>query len=404
MTPFRVHGYDALRSHNIETDSVWLADFLAPQLSTLYGLEDVQGFDPLIPARYAQLVEATAGLPLYADRLRNVEADRPDERLLRLLGVRYVVGHPFDRRMMSMPVTVSTGSAVAAVTPPEGWPDRPLTHWSFVSLVDGREDFAVGDEVARLNIVAEEGVFSFPVRVGIESAHVRALSLPGVVDAPGFRALVNSRWRMPVPLARHDYAVWNANWRGRIAFPRPLRVRSAYWELTDPQAVFYVASQAAGLLPADDEAGRWRLIHGTPEDVAPVYGHAAATARAELYATGEGEAPPDLDRLSAPGDGGRVEWLHYGRGRWHVRASADAPAWLVLRQPHADGIVAHVDGRRVELQLAGGIFCAVPLEAGTHEVLIAYQPRLPLVLVAVCWPVAVLFMLATAAAGWRRRR
>lgn len=84
----------------------------------------------------------------------------------------------------------------------------------------------------------------------------------------------------------------------------------------------------------------------------------------------EGRPPADL------ADGGRGEavFLDDGFARLRLQVRTDGPAWLVLLDAFAPGWEALVDGRPVPLYRAYGQFRAVPVPAGTHEVIFRYQP------------------------------
>jgi uncharacterized membrane protein YfhO len=58
--------------------------------------------------------------------------------------------------------------------------------------------------------------------------------------------------------------------------------------------------------------------------------------------------------------------------RYHVESDGDG--YLVGRDSFARGWVAEVDGRRVGVLRANGKHRAVPIPAGSHEVVMRYRP------------------------------
>ncbi|MBM3333318.1 hypothetical protein FJY63_01530, partial [Candidatus Sumerlaeota bacterium] len=90
--PFRVVGYEPTRVNPGDMNDCSLRELLMPNLAALYGLHDIQGFDPLILRDYARLVEATAGRSPIDDPVRMLNVARPDATLFRLLNVRYLIG------------------------------------------------------------------------------------------------------------------------------------------------------------------------------------------------------------------------------------------------------------------------------------------------------------------------
>ena len=57
-----------------------------------------------------------------------------------------------------------------------------------------------------------------------------------------------------------------------------------------------------------------------------------------------------------------------------ITADAAAPALLVLTDTHYPGWRARVDGTETEIIRANGLFRAVPVPAGRHEVVFSYEP------------------------------
>jgi len=106
---------------------------------------------------YVDLFLRTSGRASFNDPIHNLDMDRPNARLLDLLGVRYLVGHPYDRRLTTLPQTVQPAAPRTEVS---AWgaikPEGPVTHWLFVSLLDGALKVPLGEEVARLNVEAQE--------------------------------------------------------------------------------------------------------------------------------------------------------------------------------------------------------------------------------------------------------
>jgi hypothetical protein len=391
--PFRIAGYDPLRVHDNEVNNRWLFHFLVPQLSTLFGLEDVQGFDPSIPAHYAELVERTAGHAPINDPLRNLDLAWPDPRLLHLLGVRYLLGHPYDRRVTHLPLRLDARRPWTDVQPIDDLPSSPVTHWSFVSLIDGDAHLPSGAEVARLHVDAAEGRFVFPIRNGVETAHVRAPSTPGLATHPGFRAALNTEWETQQPIPRLGYATHEADWRGQVAFGQPLTLHAVSWELLDPSVVVFIAAQACRLKAPAPEADPWRLAFGAADDPAPVYEFRPAAPRAVLLAspTPQGHADDPLENVLALSEApaiGQVRWTRYGPQAFGLEVDSPRPALLLLRQPwYAGWRVRSNDHQTASLKPIGGYLSGVDVPAGRSRLDFVFRPRFPFRLMFVAWVV-----------------
>lgn len=118
--------------------------------------------------------------------------------------------------------------------------------------------------------------------------------------------------------------------------------------------------------------------------------------RETLYLTGE--LPP-----AEPGGQGQAMIERIEANRVHVRVQTDRPAYVVLADPDYPGWVATVDGEPAESATAYGLFRAVTVPAGEHEVVWRFQPPLARAGAAVSL-LALLGVGAMALFGWRQGR
>lgn len=75
-----------------------------------------------------------------------------------------------------------------------------------------------------------------------------------------------------------------------------------------------------------------------------------------------------------PQPGGTVRIVSEGAGELTVRVEADAAGWLLLRDTHYPGWEAEIDGEQLEIYRANGVFRAVEVPAGRHEIVWTYDP------------------------------
>lgn len=375
--PFRIAGYDPLRLNDGEMGQPHLVSILTPNLATLYRLEDIQGFDPLIFSRYAERFERTAGRADYNDPVRNLDLARPEERLFDILGVRYLVGHPRDRRICSEAMVMHPGRPEATVPP---WPrvvrQHPVVQWQFVTMIREGLDVPFGAEIARLHVDALEGRFSFPIRNGIETRHRFAL-VRG--EGPPQRGVINHVWRLPVVDFDSNYAFQECNYRSRIEFGRPLHVRRVRWELVREDLVFVVAGQAARLAPPPAGAARWRLVHGDPNQIAPVFEYLDAKPRAVLtgaYALEGDRAQVPARVLTDHPAAGSIEWKQNGLNGCTVEVETDQGGLLLFREIWTPAWRATIGGRPSPVFKVNGLLQGVEVPAGTSRVQLRYVPAL----------------------------
>jgi hypothetical protein len=141
------------------------------------------------------------------------------------------------------------------------------------------------------------------------------------------------------------------------------------WHLDESKANSLVPSEAVGQRGRAFWVGRAEAVSSPSEGVE----HALAGAAWKQVAFVEGpvsggEGPTNAEPR------GEVRPLEDGAtaSRWLVEATK--PGWLILRDLHYPGWKALVDGRPVPLYAADGVFRAVRLEAGSHEVAFRYRP------------------------------
>lgn len=91
-----------------------------------------------------------------------------------------------------------------------------------------------------------------------------------------------------------------------------------------------------------------------------------------------GSLPRDTVSLSRPlvhrpGAGGHIEMLRDGPGEVRLSVSTPVPAVVILRDTHLPGWRTTVDGNEARVARADGLFRAVEVPAGSHEVRWSYR-------------------------------
>lgn len=382
--PFRVAGFDALRFHDSDLTEIHKFENLMPNLAGCFGLEDIQTFDTLIELDFLDLLLRTAGRCRFNDPLRSAAIAKPDLELFDTLGVRYLIGHPYNRLVSAMPLTVHPSSPVEKPVPE--WNEEkardPITAWLFVSLADGNSIPPAGAAVAALIVEAEEGRFEYPVRIGVETHHLLARNYASANRKIPDRESIHMAWTEPTLDRSFSWRVKFSQYRGRVCFDRPLHVKKVSWKPLRSDTLLHVSSQACRLARPAEGLDPWRLVFGEENQVAPVFEYIQAKPRAELRAE---------DSVSTATVPGTVSWLAKTPNTLRLRCQTDKPALLYLRERWASGWRATVNGKPEPIIKTPGGFRAVRVPAGTAEVFLSYQPGLFLALstlsalVLLCW-------------------
>ena len=408
--PFHVVGYEPTRLHPGDMNACGLREFLMPNLAAFYGLQDVQGFDPLILRDYARLVEATAGRSPTDDPVRMLNLARPDRTLFRLLNVRYVVGDVRERRIAEWP-TPKNGLYRIAL-------DAPTTFVgvSLVTLLDRAQEVALGTTVALVvargdspttgKMPAPPSDCTAAIRAGIETADWRAADTRFFCRHPA--AQRNMAWTVLTPSG----PVTVANYYAQVTFDRPVAARAIEIRPTVPGIAFVIATVAA-VLPEPPgwekvfERDRYRIYRnrealGGAWLVHQVRSVADENEALDLLAKGDVDVAREavvaaeteerfkfqVSSFKSKGSGGvganvvegsspdRVEFVRYEADRIEVRTESAQPALLCFAEVFYPGWTAQVDGGRADVVRVNFLLRGVVLPTGgRHSVTLHFAPR-----------------------------
>jgi hypothetical protein len=209
----------------------------------------------------------------------------------------------------------------------------------YEDVVDRDFDLVYGPTLSRLREKLWVGVAPRIHDPGLEREDVRLLELASVRYLLSARPL---RGPVPVPYRRLSAGPGLLLYESESALPRAYVVQHA-------RVVPDVASARAALLePGFDP-------------------------RREVVLVGEGASAPGAAARGAPAS---VAWRLDEPGAVVLEASLPEPGYLVLGDRHAPEWEARLDGAPVPVLRANGVFRAVAVPPGTHEVRFRYRPRL----------------------------
>lgn len=382
-----IYNYAVASKHN---------EVLTPNLPLLYGLASPDGYDGgVLPLRrwveFMRLV-VSEDEPRPDGVLRHRLHYLPDERLLDLMGVRWVLtsalreahwdGVPFDRL-----ATRRLGPGARYELPV---PDVPASAVALLSAV-ARPELPSGAPIGRLTVIgADGGVQERMLRLDQQTAAVGAAPPAGgeLVAIPP-----------PDPRLRHgDYAV-------RLPLDGPTTVARLVFENVAPSGTWLVRAvtllgEDGGARPLPLTTSVTPVAHDDPSAVRLYRNEAplpAAFLVPEVVVLDDAAAleylhgprwQPGRTAVVAPGPEARplagsppgaapdtVQVVERAPERWRLRADAAGERLLVLTQAFFPGWRALVDGQPAPLVRVNYLFRGVYVPAGSHTVELVYQPR-----------------------------
>lgn len=370
LPPFRVSGIDPLQAHDMEWDSRYMFTFLAPNSSTLFGLEEIGMYNPLLDAHYRDFIRSSSGQAPFNDPMRNLDPARPDPELFHKLNVRYLIGHPADRRVTHVPQAVTPSHPAAQVPDWEERDESPVESWGFVSFVYGNAELAKGEPVAELVVQAGGRVYQYPVLYGVHTAHLSE-------SDERLRA-----FDLPVHMAWHRYPghpdapprVLDRSYRARIDFGRALAVEAVFWRLRREDVALQISSQAAGHAGVAGDAGSWRKRFDHP--VAPVFEYLDAADRVSLFGAHRSSGERDVIAESGSEREFEIDWVEHLNTRSTFNVRSREGGLLVLRDGWHPAWRAYVDGSRQPVVRVDELFRGIEIPAGDHEIVFRFVPTL----------------------------
>ncbi|MHB1293848.1 MAG: YfhO family protein [Anaerolineae bacterium] len=339
---------------------------LFPNMGLQHGLDSANLYFPLVPDNYRRYTE-----DLTASRL-----DR--------LNVRYYLIPqllPVDEESELYDVY----NPMASVPYGEWLPISPrdVVEVEVESYLSHSVDLPDGTLAAEIVLRDAEGREEvFPLRVGMETAEW-AYNRDDVREQIA-HALPEIAYTFPArsgfPERDHDGHVYQASLR----LETPMRVQKVLVRPSMPEA--FVRIEGVKLIGAEGESdwlahlvglGRHRIVYRSAdvlvyrnEDTLPrsyvLPAAAVSLSGGDLWLP-EG---PLQDRVGA------VRVLAYEAMRVQLQATVDEESYLILADLDYPGWEAEVDGRPAEILSAEGVFRAVRLEQGTHEVVFHYHPTM----------------------------
>ena len=380
----RAMGYARNGTYHFLSDFPYnlVPDLMPPNLAMVYGLQDVQGYNPLQLQRYADYLAAINGGPqdYHWALIYNFQS-----RLLDLLNLRYVMLRGDDSRLNN--ITIATGLNLESSGQSLTVRPKPVlaSGLQVHSYLGNSADLSDGQVAARLRIENASGrSWSFDLRAGIETAEW-AHDRPDVANRVKHqKATVSMTWNLPSPV--HTYVA-------NIAFPEPIEIAKVTLERVEP-GIFIVVPELAAVpvhpLHRYDEIGEsqgvklYRNNLALPRALLVPAAVVVQDGQAALEAISKDDFDPRKTVvLEGPGV---PRWQATGQEigdvvlssssdnavRFEVRATSYG--FLLLNELSYAGWNAYVDGQRTRVWRANYLFKAIEISPGDHEVEFRFEP------------------------------
>jgi hypothetical protein len=350
-------------------------EVLAPNLSLRFGLPAADGYDGgLLPlARYVkfQSLFVPPDKLLPDGRLREQLDHIPDDRLLDLAGVRFVIT---DKQRdlwagdvyydLENPAPLAAGQSLTLDL--AGYPPFSATAIGLIAEPDGLAE--AGVDVGRVNVTAADGASAtFPLAAGA-----------GIVADSSTPLLL----RLPQPMTPATITV-NAAGPGLILRGLSLideRTGSHTSVTVSPRGDYRrIHSGDVKVYERTSAPGHAWLVHDArlaADDAAALAALADPNLdpRQTAVIAAEDGALPDLAPLAADAGPESVRVISYAPERVELAASVSAPGLLVLADADYPGWEAWLDGSPVPIYRANLMFRAVALSPGEHTLIFYYTP------------------------------
>ncbi len=385
----RVCGYLPLIDAGSDVRVPLIRPALMHRFSEVYGLYDIQGYDPMAPKSYAELLRAWGDHSPATDANRTVRLKTLPKTLIDLLGVKYVIGMP---NYKSMYTGRQDNRGPCSL---ESKIDQPETTRSvlFRWLVAGEGALPLGTPVGNVHVKNGTKVIeTFPIRMGVDIANYILDSDKRVQPKLPVKVF---RW-FPIPTqggytrVQQYIAQYDLNHATDVD-----RVAIEFFRRNVRFTVFDIA------LLTDNDQGLDRLemqgelpIYENPDALPPVYltrnlawyddideliagmNHQPTNAEPPVFLHRKDEvlmekSPVQSERSSNT----RVNFTRPDSDHYYIHLRTKYDSVLVVTENYSSSWHATVDGVETPILQANHTFMAVPVTSGEHSIILQYTPR-----------------------------
>jgi len=373
----------------------WIFDRLGSRLPELYGLREIQGYDPMYPGAYGGLIRTWAGQSRAAGTVRHVRIWNLPRRMIDFLGVQFIVGDPSARLCLLPRITLGPGEEKTIRLP-----ERIRSYRLFIPHVcDGMETLPDGALIGQIIVQGEnnEGLL-LPVRYRVDVGDILAMN-PGkagifrwwpVPTSEGLQRAADywSRWPIEPPLEIQTVTFRNVAERGtwilsemvlsdanRLDYPCVLETARSGADVYENPSAF----------PPAWIAGACRVIPNATERIDTILSNQTdlrSTVILETEPTDSPKKTPPADHLDtvnrsdSTGSISQVDFERPSSDEIICRIPQETTGWLTITEGYSRWWNATIDGKPVPVYRANHAFMAVPLVEQAGIVRLIYRPML----------------------------
>ncbi len=386
---YRVCSYVPMIDTGSDVRMPILRPAMMHRLPEVYRLPEIQGYDPLFPKRYGELVRQWADHSTATDKTRTIRLKKLPSRLLDILSVSTVIGYPNQEILY-------TGKGAELNEPgrlgSKAKAPKTVESVMFRWLLAGAFNAPHGAIAARVNVTnASDIVQTFPVRVGQDIANYITIYPDHTANHKQARIF---RW-FPVP-SKAGYMSVN-QYSAVFKLDKPSMADGVFVDFLLPNSklvimeIDFLTDDHLGLQLTN--AASELPVYKNPTVFPPVYltrrlaryerltelisGFESLKADEEIpvfFPVGE-EIAFESSPVSIPrSEQTTVKYNRLNSDIIQLDTRSQYDGFLVITENYSPNWQATVDNQDVKIMRANHSFIAIPVSAGEHAITLHYFP------------------------------
>lgn len=378
----RVLGYSRAIPTAGDIRCSWVVPHLTTRLPEIFRLREIQGYEPVYPRAYGELIRGWAGQSRASGRTRHVRLREIPPRLIDFLGVRTIVGNPAGRLGTFSQTIIEPGQEQTF----DLFEQVPAKSLFLRHVCDGMESLPPGTVVGKVTIRNASGASrQFPVRycedvsdfLPADPARIGKAKtfvwfpLPGL---DGYRRARQYWSRWPID---PTFTVGSVTFRNEASAGRWVVLEMVLTDVrrdTYPRLFYDGVTQVVenpSAFPPAWIATSHKVIPNATERINAIIDN-QTDLRSTVILEEEPYVPPavNLELTDPPG----VLTERLSSDEIICRINGEATGFLVITEGYSPWWQATANGQPVRIYVADHAFMAVPLPPRTKLVRLVYRP------------------------------